>query len=67
MTTLPKTLKITSIQSKCLYWTVESVVIISGLSEIILTIGWSKTVESFLKVAANYRKYTVIVAEDGPS
>jgi translation initiation factor eIF-2B subunit beta len=34
--------------------------------EIILTIGWSKTVEAFLKAAAHYHKYTVIVAEGGP-
>lgn len=36
-------------------------------SEIILTIGWSKTVEAFLKAASHYRKYTVIVAECAPS
>ena len=36
-------------------------------SEIILTIGNSKTVESFLKAAAHYRNFTVIVAETGPS
>ena len=36
-------------------------------SEIILTIGMSKTVESFLKSAAHYRNYTVIVTESGPS
>jgi translation initiation factor eIF-2B subunit beta len=41
--------------------------LMSCRSEIILTIGWSKTVESFFKVAANHRKYTVIVAEAGPS
>lgn len=35
--------------------------------EIILTIGHSKTVEAFLKAAAHYRSYTVIVAETGPS
>lgn len=35
--------------------------------EIILTIGHSKTVEEFLKSAAHYRSYTVIVAETGPS
>jgi translation initiation factor eIF-2B subunit beta len=36
-------------------------------SEIILTIGMSKTVEAFLKSAAHYRNYTVIVAETAPS
>lgn len=36
-------------------------------SEIILTLGHSKTVEAFLKAAAHYRNYTVIVAETGPS
>ncbi|KZT09734.1 nagb/rpia/CoA transferase-like protein [Laetiporus sulphureus 93-53] len=35
--------------------------------EIILTIGHSKTVEAFLKLAGHYRNYTVIVAETGPS
>ncbi|THG94430.1 hypothetical protein EW026_g7043 [Hermanssonia centrifuga] len=35
--------------------------------EIILTIGYSKTVEAFLKAAAHSRNYTVIVAETGPS
>ncbi|KAI0934636.1 hypothetical protein AcV5_006413 [Taiwanofungus camphoratus] len=35
--------------------------------EIILTIGHSSTVESFLKSASHYRNYTVIVAETGPS
>ncbi|KAI0685670.1 eukaryotic translation initiation factor 2B beta subunit [Cytidiella melzeri] len=35
--------------------------------EIILTIGHSKTVEAFLKSAAHYRSYTVIVAETSPS
>jgi translation initiation factor eIF-2B subunit beta len=37
------------------------------LSEIILTIGKSKTVETYLKSAAHYHKFTVIVAESGPS
>jgi translation initiation factor eIF-2B subunit beta len=37
------------------------------LSEIILTIGMSKTVETFLKQAAHYHKFTVIVAETAPS
>lgn len=37
------------------------------VSEIILTIGHSKTVEAFLKSAGHYRNYTVIVAETGPS
>lgn len=32
-----------------------------------MTIGHSKTVEAFLKAAAHYRSYTVIVAETGPS
>ncbi|KAG5715694.1 Translation initiation factor eIF-2B subunit beta [Termitomyces sp. T112] len=35
--------------------------------EIILTLGMSRTVESFLKSAAHHRKYTVIVAETAPS
>ncbi|EEB96461.1 hypothetical protein MPER_04402, partial [Moniliophthora perniciosa FA553] len=35
--------------------------------EIILTLGTSKTVESFLKAAAHHRNYTVIVAETAPS
>ncbi|KZT26596.1 nagb/rpia/CoA transferase-like protein [Neolentinus lepideus HHB14362 ss-1] len=35
--------------------------------EIVLTIGHSKTVESFLKSASHYRNYTVIVAESAPS
>ena len=35
-------------------------------SEIILTIGISKTVEAFLKQAASDRKFTAIVAETGP-
>ncbi|KDQ60904.1 hypothetical protein JAAARDRAFT_67332 [Jaapia argillacea MUCL 33604] len=35
--------------------------------EIVLTIGHSKTVEAFLKSAAHYRNYTVIVAESSPS
>ncbi|KAK0211020.1 eukaryotic translation initiation factor 2B beta subunit [Desarmillaria ectypa] len=35
--------------------------------EIILTLGASKTVEAFLKTAAHYRKYTVIVAETAPT
>jgi translation initiation factor eIF-2B subunit beta len=37
------------------------------ISEIILTIGMSKTVEAFLRAAAKDRKYTVIVAESAPS
>jgi translation initiation factor eIF-2B subunit beta len=37
------------------------------LSEIILTIGRSNTVEAYLKSAAHYHKFTVIVAESGPS
>jgi translation initiation factor eIF-2B subunit beta len=36
-------------------------------SEIILTIGRSKTVETYLKSAAHYHKFTVIVVESGPS
>ncbi|TCD66190.1 GCD complex subunit gcd7 [Steccherinum ochraceum] len=35
--------------------------------EIILTLGHSRTVESFLKQAAHSRSFTVIVAETGPS
>ncbi len=38
-----------------------------SLSEIILTIGRSKTVETYLKAAAHYHKFTVIVVESGPS
>lgn len=36
------------------------------LSEIILTLGKSRTVESFLKYAAKTRRFQVIVAETGP-
>jgi len=36
-------------------------------SEIILTLGMSKTVEHFLKAAAHVRNYSVIVAETAPS
>lgn len=36
-------------------------------SEIILTLGMSRTVEAFLKAAAHHRNFTVIVAETGPS
>jgi translation initiation factor eIF-2B subunit beta len=36
-------------------------------SEIILTLGYSRTVEAFLKAAARKRKFTVIVAESAPS
>jgi translation initiation factor eIF-2B subunit beta len=39
----------------------------SPLSEIILTIGHSKTVEAFLKQAYRDRKFTVVVAESAPS
>ncbi|QRV85832.1 translation initiation factor eIF-2B beta subunit [Ceratobasidium sp. AG-Ba] len=35
--------------------------------EIVLTIGYSRTVESFLKAAAHEKKFTVIVAETAPS
>jgi len=35
-------------------------------SEIILTVGMSRTVEAFLKQAASDRKFTAIVAETGP-
>ncbi|KAH7907083.1 hypothetical protein BJ138DRAFT_1129413 [Hygrophoropsis aurantiaca] len=35
--------------------------------EIILTLGKSHTVEAFLKAAAPYRKYTVIIADTAPS
>ena len=37
------------------------------VSEIILTIGHSKTVETFLKTAAHHRSFTVLIAETGPS
>jgi hypothetical protein len=40
---------------------------LSSDSEIILTIGKSSTVEAFLKAAAPYRKYTVIIADTAPS
>ncbi|KAG6837272.1 bifunctional tryptophan synthase trp1 [Arthromyces matolae] len=40
---------------------------LNHLSEIILTLGMSRTVESFLKNAAHHRKYTIIVAETAPS
>jgi translation initiation factor eIF-2B subunit beta len=36
-------------------------------SEIIMTIGRSKTVEEFLKMAAVKRKFQVLVAESAPS
>jgi len=36
-------------------------------AEIILTVGYSRTVEAFLKAAARKRKFTVIVAETAPS
>lgn len=36
-------------------------------SEIVLTLGMSKTVEAFLKSAAHHSNYTVIVAETAPS
>ncbi|KAJ9107367.1 hypothetical protein QFC21_000817 [Naganishia friedmannii] len=36
-------------------------------SEIILTVGYSKTVEAFLKAAFKERNFTVIVAETAPS
>jgi hypothetical protein len=41
--------------------------LICGNSEIILTLGHSKTVEAFLKQAYRDRKFTVIVAESAPS
>lgn len=37
------------------------------LSEIILTMGLSRTVEAFLKAASHARNYSVIVAETAPS
>ncbi|XP_064387287.1 translation initiation factor eIF2B subunit beta-like [Halichondria panicea] len=36
-------------------------------SEVIMTAGYSKTVEAFLKAAARKRKFEVIVAESAPS
>jgi translation initiation factor eIF-2B subunit beta len=36
-------------------------------SEIVLTIGYSRTVEAFLKAAAHDKKFTVIVVETAPS
>lgn len=44
-----------------------SAIINRALSEIILTIGKSKTVDAYLKSAAHHRKFTVIVAETAPS
>lgn len=38
-----------------------------GTSEVILTMGYSRTVEAFLKQAFKDRKFTVIVAESAPS
>ncbi|KAG8682541.1 GCD complex subunit gcd7, partial [Ceratobasidium sp. 395] len=35
--------------------------------EIVLTIGYSRTVEAFLKAAAHEKKFTVIVAETAPA
>ncbi len=49
------------------FFTSESNVDWFPLSEIILTIGKSKTIETYLKSAAHYHKFTVIVAESGPS
>lgn len=37
------------------------------VSEIIMTIGRSKTVEEFLKMAAVKRKFHVLIAESAPS
>jgi len=39
----------------------------SFVSEIIMTIGRSKTVEEFLKMAAVKRKFQVLVTESAPS
>jgi len=70
-TTYPKVPKITSIPSayhkaaEPLHVTHSSLLALP--SEIILTIGQSTTVENFLKAAAHYRNFTVIVAETGPS
>lgn len=36
-------------------------------SEIVLTLGMSRTVESFLKKAAIDRNYTALIAEAAPS
>ena len=36
-------------------------------NEVIMTVGYSKTVEAFLKGAARKRKFEVIVAESAPS
>jgi translation initiation factor 2B subunit (eIF-2B alpha/beta/delta family) len=66
MITSPKTPKITYIQSKQTSWKIRHETL-TFLSEIILTIGMSKTVEAFLRAAAKDRKYTVIVAESAPS
>lgn len=41
-------------------------VYLHSLSEIILTMGMSKTVECFLKTAAKRRKFQVIVVETAP-
>lgn len=62
-------LEIISIQSEspANYLIVYRAVPETCLSEIILTIGLSKTVQAFLKSAAHNRNFTVIVAESGPS
>ena len=36
-------------------------------NEVIMTAGYSKTVEAFLKAAARKRKFEVIVTESAPS
>lgn len=64
--TSPKTPKITSIPSEH-YTIIDLTLRLTVNSEIILTLGMSTTVQSFLKAAAHYRNYTVIVAETAPS
>ena len=56
------------IHSECVSQSSRAIAsLIVSPSEIILTIGQSTTVENFLKAAAHYRNFTVIVAETGPS
>ena len=54
-------------QGKTPYCIAHPPFLLAPSSEIILTIGQSTTVENFLKAAAHYRNFTVIVAETGPS
>jgi translation initiation factor 2B subunit (eIF-2B alpha/beta/delta family) len=68
MTTSRKMRRITFIQSEAHIRIAFSFTQVADpFSEIILTIGNSKTVEAFLKSASHYRNFTVITAETGPS